>query len=149
MNEVMLLGRLAKDPEIKYTNSAEPLCIANFTLAVGKRFKKEGEPDADFINCTAFRKTAEIIEKHVKKGQMIAVCGSLSVRPYDIPESGKRRWYTTVNVDEFHFAESKASFESRAGQQLDVPPVVNGSGQPSSGWNRITQSIDEDDDLPF
>ena len=149
MNKVILLGRLTKDPEIRYSQNAEPLCVSRFTVAVDRRFKKEGEPDADFINCVAFRRTAEFMERYIKKGMMVSVCGSLTVRSYD-DNSGQRRWITEVNADEVNFAESRAAFEARMAksgtghQNTPVPPA----GEPE-GFAAITQSIDEDDDLPF
>ena len=155
MNKVMLLGRLTKDPEIRYSQSAEPVCVSRFSVAVNRRFKREGEPDADFINCVAFRRTAEIMERYMKKGMMIGVVGSLTVRSYD-DNTGQRKWVTEVNADEVHFAESRASFEGRAGQGggydgpiPPAPPSGGGFSPEPAGFPAITQSIDEDDDLPF
>jgi single-strand DNA-binding protein len=142
MNKVILLGRLVKDPEIRYTQSADPACVAKFTLAVGKRFKKEGEPDADFIQCVSFRNTAEFMEKYIKKGMMVSVCGSLSVRSYE-DNTGQRKWATEVSAAEVNFAESKAAYEAR------MAAGGGKSGNESYGFTAVTQSIDEDDDLPF
>ncbi|MCL2840962.1 MAG: single-stranded DNA-binding protein [Defluviitaleaceae bacterium] len=150
MNKVILLGRLTKDPEIRYSQSADPTCVARFTVAVDKRFKREGEPDADFINCVSFRRTAEFIERYIKKGMMVSICGSISVRSYD-DNSGQRRWVTEVNADEVNFAESRAAFEARmakGGGSYSAPPDGPPTGEPE-GFSAITQSIDEDDDLPF
>jgi single-strand DNA-binding protein len=164
------MGRLTKDPAIRYTQSAEPVCVANYTLAVNRRFKKEGEPDADFINCVAFRRNAEFSERFLKRGMQICVCGSLQVRTYD-DNSGQRKWFTEVIVDEQQFAESKASYETRmakdpsggyagGGEPYGAPPSSYGAQSPSygapspqpnyepEGFSAITQSID-DDDLPF
>jgi len=173
MNKVILLGRLTKDPEIRYSQGAEPVCIARFTLAVNRRFKKEGEPDADFINCTAFRRTAEFMERYMKKGMMASVCGSLRITTSDDPTTGQRKWFTDVNCDEVDFAESRAAYEARMAREGSgydasantTPPSGFGSSPsgfgsaPSSAYNlaptqdagfqAITQSIDEDDDLPF
>jgi len=154
MNKVILLGRLTKDPEIRYSQSSEPICVARYTVAVDRRFKKEGEPDADFINCVSFRRTAEFIERYIKKGMMVSVCGSLQVRSYD-DNTGQRRWITEVSADEVNFAESRAAFEARMaksgqGGGYSAPPQQGGppTGEPE-GFSAITQSIDEDDDLPF
>lgn len=153
MNKVILMGRLTKDPEIRYSQSAEPVCVARFTLAVNKRFKREGEPDADFIPCVAFRKLAEIAERYYKKGMQILVCGNISVRSYD-DNTGQRRWMTEVVVDEATFTESKAAFEARASQggsgsygRGDPGPTPPPLYEPE-GFQAITASID-DDDLPF
>ena len=156
MNKVILLGRLTKDPEIRYSQSAEPVCVSRFTVAVDRRFKKEGEPDADFINCVAFRRTAEFMERYIKKGMMVSVCGSLTVRSYD-DNTGQRRWITEVTAEEVNFAESRAAFEARMakdGSGYDTsaaPPQYDSSSLASApeGFTAITQSIDEDDDLPF
>ena len=155
MNKVILMGRLTKDPEIRYSQSAEPMCISKFTLAVNRRFKKEGEPDADFILCTAFRRTAEFMERFIKKGMMICVCGSIRVSEFDDKTTGQRRWTTEVVVDEVDFAESKAAFESRmskGGGGYDAPQThsqAQVSTREPEGFSAITASIDEDDDLPF
>lgn len=160
MNKVILLGRLTKDPEIRYTQSAEPLAIARFTLAVNRRFKKEGEPDADFIFCVSFGKLAEIAEKYFKKGTQIALSGRISVRNFE-DASGQRRWSTEVIVEEFDFTESKSAFEARMAHNQEYSGGFNDKapGQNSfpanpanafepEGFSAITQSID-DDDLPF
>ena len=111
MNKVILMGRLVRDPEVRYSNGPEPLAIARYTLAVNRRFKKQGEADADFIVCVAFGKAGEFAEKYLKKGQMISVVGRLQVRSWDDNE-GKKRWSTDVVVEEQYFAESKSSFEN-------------------------------------
>ncbi|MCL2416187.1 MAG: single-stranded DNA-binding protein [Defluviitaleaceae bacterium] len=116
MNKVILMGRLARDPEIRYSSANEPLAIARYAIAVARKFKRENEPDADFINCVVFGKGAEFAEKYLRKGMMIAICGRLSVRSYDDPQTSQRKWITEVIVDEQNFAESKASFESRTNQ---------------------------------
>ena len=77
MNKVILLGRLTKDPEIRYTQSENMLAIARYTLAVDRRFKKEGQPSADFINCVAFGKSAEFAEKYMTKGRLFGVIGRI------------------------------------------------------------------------
>ena len=80
MNKVILMGYLTKDPEVRYTQSDKPLAIARYTLAVNRAYKKEGEPDADFIPCVAFGKNGEFAEKYLNRGQRIAVVGRLQVR---------------------------------------------------------------------
>lgn len=158
MNKVLLMGRLVKDPEVRYSQSSEPLAIARYTLAVNRRFKREGEPDADFINCTAFGKAGEFTERYFKKGQMVAVVGRLQVRAWD-DQSGQRHWSTEVIVEEQHFAESKASFESSSARATsapknDIPPVEDAYNspkvfnQPPDGFSAIAESLD-DEELPF
>lgn len=85
------MGRLTKDPEVRYAQGSEPLAVARYTLAVNRRFKRQGEQDADFIGCVAFGKAGEFAEKYFKKGQMVGVVGRLQVRSWDDNE-GKRHW---------------------------------------------------------
>lgn len=148
MNKVILMGRLAKDPEVRYTQGSEPLAVARYTLAVNRRFKRQGEPDADFIDCVAFGKQGEFAEKYFRKGQMVSVIARLQVRTWDDKE-GKRHWSTDVVIEEQYFAESKASFESRHGAAAPAAtaPAPKQSAS-SDGFYPIDESI-EDDDLPF
>ena len=157
MNKVILMGRLAREPEVRYSQGAESFAIARYTLAVNRRFKRQGEPEADFINCVAFGKTGEFAEKYFKKGQMVSVVGRLQVRSWDDNE-GKKRWSTDVIVEEQYFAEGKHDSEKNGGSK--PAPEQNrpaaASNKPakqmgladSPGFYPIDESI-EDDDLPF
>ena len=163
MNKVILLGNLARDPEVRYTQGTDPMCIARYTLAVQRRFKKEGESDADFIFCVSFGKQGEFVERYLKKGMRVSLCGRLQVREYT-DNSGQRKWSTEVVAEEVTFAESRAAYEARIGSQgggggYVGPPDTYGappqnsqppapSYDPPEGFTAITQSID-DDDLPF
>jgi len=166
MNKVILMGRLTKDPEVRYSNAAEPLAIARYALAVNRRFKRENEPDADFINCVIFGKQAEFAEKYFQKGMMVAVSGRLTVREYT-DNSGQRRWITEVVLDDQQFAESRASFESRKASSFNQsyeqqpynqpnpalseyqPPKQNKTtASTSDNFFEVDQSLD-DEDLPF
>lgn len=100
------MGRLTADPEVRYTQGEKPVAVARYTLAVNRRFKRQGEQEADFINCVAFGKAGEFAEKYLKKGMMISVVGWLQVRSWD-DNDGKRHWTTEVVIDEHYFAESK------------------------------------------
>lgn len=113
MNKTLLLGRLTKDPEVRYSQGAQPLAIARYTLAVNRRFKKQGEPDADFIPCVAFGKQGEFAEKYLHKGQQISVVGRLQVRNWEDNE-GHKRTTTEVIVEEQYFAESKEKTSNEA-----------------------------------
>lgn len=106
MNKVILLGRLTKDPDVKYTQSENMLAIARYTLAVDRRFKKEGQPSADFINCVAFGKSAEFAEKYMTKGRLFGVIGRIQTRNYENDKKDKV-YVTEVVVDEQYFADSK------------------------------------------
>ena len=106
MNKVILLGRLTKDPEVRYTQSENILAIAKYTLAVDRRFKKEGQPSADFINCVAFGKSAEFAEKYMTKGRLFGVIGRIQTRNYD-NDKKEKVYVTEVVVEEQYFADSK------------------------------------------
>lgn len=150
MNKVILMGRLTREPEVRYSQGAETMAIVRYTLAVNRRFKREGEAAADFINCVAFGKVGEFAEKYFKKGQMVSVVGRLSVSSYE--SNGQKRWSTDVIVEEQYFAESKSSFEAHMPAQSEPKQNSNefDSNDTKSGQDfyLIDESI-EDEDLPF
>ena len=152
MNKVILMGRLTKDTEIRYTSSAEPLAVGRYTLAVNKSRRREGEPDADFINCVVFGKSAEFAERYFKKGQRVAVEGRLSIRSWD-NDAGQRQWMTEVLVDEQHFADSANSggggnfADHYATQAPSRPASPAQQAQSEDSFFEIDSSLD--DDLPF
>jgi len=151
MNKVILMGRLTRDPEVRYSQSNEPTAIARYSLAVNRRFKREGEPDADFINCVAFGRQGEFAEKFFKKGQMVSVVGHLQVSSYT-DKDGNRRWSTDVIIEEQHFAESRRNFEERmAGSDSDSDFEEQAPSKPSAKKSEGFVPIDnfDDDDLPF
>lgn len=122
MNKVIEIGRLTKDPEI--TTSTSGTTFARFSIAVDRRFKREGEPDADFFGCTAFGKTAEFIDKWIKKGTKVAITGRLQNNNYTNKE-GQKVYDIRIMVEEIEFAESKKSDqnnqEAQGGDFLNVP----------------------------
>lgn len=150
MNKVILMGRLVKEPEVRYSQGAEPIAVARYTLAVNRRFKRQGEPEADFINCVAFGKTGEFAEKYFKKGQLVAITGRLQVRSWD--KDGERRYATEVIIEEQHFAESKNSQPAAAEQgrkDTGEGKAAKENGQaPADGFYPINEGV-EDEDLPF
>lgn len=157
MNKVILMGRLVKEPEVRYSQGAEPIAVARYTLAVNRRFKRQGDQDADFINCVAFGKAGEFAEKYFKKGQMVSVVGRLQVRRWDDNE-GKKRWSTDVIVEEQYFAEGKHDSEKNGGSK-PAPEQNRPAAAPNTpakqmglaeqeGFYPIDESV-EDDDLPF
>ena len=105
MNKVILMGRLTRDPEVRYTTNTNAL-VCSFSLAVNRRFKSEGQPDADFINVVVWGKTAEFCSKYFTKGQQVGVIGRLQTRNYD-DKDGKKVYVTEVIAEEAHFADSK------------------------------------------
>lgn len=139
MNKVILMGRSVRDPEIRYSQGANPMAIASLTLAVDRKFKKDGEPTADFINCKAFGKIAEVIEKYVRKGTKIAISGHIQTGNYT-NKDGNKVYTTDVIIDEMEFCESKNSNSENAPQQ-------NGQATGNENWMNIPSDIEES--LPF
>lgn len=105
MNKVILMGRLTRDPEVRYTQNNNT-CVCTFGLAVNRRFKQEGQAEADFINIVAWAKTAEFVSKYFAKGQQVAVIGRIQTRNYD-DKDGKKIYVTEVVAEEVYFADSK------------------------------------------
>ena len=139
MNKVILMGRLTRSPEVRYSQGSEPVAVARYTLAVNRRFKRKDEPEADFIPCVAFGKSGEFAEKYFRKGQLVGVIGRLQVRSWEDKE-GKKHWTTEVIVEEPYFAESKKNSNAAAPKE--------GGQAPADGFYPIDESV-EDDDLPF
>lgn len=142
MNKVILMGRLTKDPELRYT-SANNTAVCSFTLAVDRKFSKPGEEkQADFIPIVAWRNTAEFCSKYFTKGLKVAVVGSMQTRNWDDNE-GKKHYVTEVIADEAYFAESKKG----EGMPMTAPRPAGGTAP--AGQNDGFYPLDEDDDLPF
>ena len=108
MNKVILMGRLTRDPEVRYSQNGNQMAIARFSIAVDRRFKREGEPDADFFNCTAFGKQAEFVERYLHKGTKILTSGRIQNDNYT-NKDGQMVYSVRVMVDEIEFAESKGA----------------------------------------
>lgn len=106
MNKVILMGRLTRDPEVRYGNGENASAVARFSLAVDRRFRREGEQSADFINCVAFGKGAEFIEKYFRQGMRVSICGRIQTGSYT-NKDGQKVYTTDVVVEEQEFAESK------------------------------------------
>lgn len=150
MNKILLMGRLTKDPELRYTQGGT--AVASFTLAVNRSFANQnGEREADFINCVAWQKAAEFVANYFKKGQQMALEGRLQVRSYD-DNNGQRRWVTEVVTEKAEFVGSKNGGNSNS----------NGAGSGSGGGNAGSGSVDssgqlgwgeeivfDDNDIPF
>ena len=112
MNKVILIGRLTRDPDIRYTQGTEPMCVARYALAVDRRYKREGEQTADFINCVAFGKNGEFVEKYLVKGTKVAVVGRIQTGSYTNRE-GQKVYTTDVVVEEHHSRNPKRQQERR------------------------------------
>lgn len=139
MNKVILMGRLTKDPELRYT-STNNTAKCNFTLAVDRRFSRQGEEkQADFIPVVAWDKTGEFCGKWFQKGQMVAIVGRIQNRSWDDTE-GKKHYITEVIAEEAHFADSKRNNAESAVRPADSAGTGSDSG---------IIPMDEDDNLPF
>lgn len=131
MNKVILIGRLTKEPETRYTQNN--ICVCSFTLAVNRRSKQQGQPDADFINIVAWQKTGEFCGKYFTKGQQVAVSGRLQTRNWD-DNDGKKHYVTEVIAEEAFFADSKKESQAEAVQQKQ--------------WDGFIP-VTDDNELPF
>ena len=143
MNKVILIGRLTRDPEVRYSQGETSMAIARYTLAVDRRGRREGEQSADFISCKAFGKWAE---KWLRKGIKIAITGRIQTGSYTNNE-GQKVYTTDVIIEEQEFAESKAASEGNIQSQGQS----QGRQQPSQagdGFMSIPDGVD-DDELPF
>lgn len=132
MNKVILMGRLTRDPEVRYSQSENGTTVAKYSLAVDRRFSRDGEASADFINCVVFGKGAEFTEKYLRKGTKIAITGRIQTGSYT-DKDGKKVYTTDIIVEEQEFAESKANNSDNAAPQTSF-----------DGFNNIPDGIDEE-----
>lgn len=141
MNKCVLMGRLTRDPEVRYTQGDNASAVARFSLAVDRRFKKDGEQTADFINCVAFGKTGEFIEKYGRKGTKFVVEGRIQTGSYT-NKDGQKVYTTDVVVEQVEFAESKSSADGNTTNN-----TANSNAPTDTSFMDIPDSIDEE--LPF
>ena len=154
MNRVILVGRLTRDPELRNTNSGVP--VASFTIAVNRTFASaNGEREADFINCIAFNKQAENLQKFIKKGGLVGVDGRIQTRNYNAAD-GSKRYVTEVICENVHFLEPKSSGANQNSfpEYDDITPynVSRNQKQQPSPYDDIQSQynvVDDDDDLGF
>ena len=151
MNKILLMGRLTKDPELRYTQGGT--AVASFTLAVNRSFANQnGEREADFINCVAWQKAAEFVANYFKKGQQMVLEGRLQVRSYD-DNNGQRRWVTEVVTEKVEFVGSKGgngnSSSNGAGSGSGSGNAGSGGADSPSqlGWGE--EIVFDDNDIPF
>lgn len=149
MNKVILMGRLTRDPEVRYSQGDAATAVARYTLAVDRRFKRQGdEQTADFISCVSFGKTAEFVERYLKQGTKIAGSGRIQTGSYTNKE-GQKVYTTDVVMEEVEFAESKnASGQDNYGGGYQQPTARPEPSQAAGdGFINIPDGIDEE--LPF
>lgn len=139
MNKVVLVGRIVRDPEVRYSQGENSTAVARYTIAVDRRFKRDGEPTADFINCVTFGKSAEFVEKYFRKGLRISISGRITTNSYT-NKDGIKVYTTEVTVEEQEFAESRAESESNKTSNQQTTPS-------SDGFINVPDGVDEE--LPF
>ncbi len=155
MNKVVLMGRLARDPDIRYTQGDSPMCIARYTLAVDRRFTRNNQDGqtADFISCVAFGKSGEFVEKYCHKGTKLVVSGRIQTGSYT-NRDGQKVYTTDVVAEDQEFAESKSAAGNGTGEAVRTDAAAGASGENQSnaeaagdGFMSIPDGIDEE--LPF
>ena len=149
MNKVILMGRLTRDPEVRYSSGETATAVARFTLAVDRRFaRRDSEQTADFIGCVAFGRNAEFIEKYFRQGMRVTICGRIQTGSYT-NRDGNKVYTTDVVVEEQEFAESKAASDANRsmGGGYQAAPAPSPMGAAGDGFMNIPAGIDEE--LPF
>ena len=142
MNKVMFMGRLTRDPEVRYGQDGDQTAVGRFSLAVDRKYKREGQPEADFFNCVTFGKQAQFVERYLRKGMKLLVIGRIENNNY-VGRDGNKVYSVQVMVDEMEFVESKSASENRQNHQ------TMGQGQPAGdGFMRLPDDV-EDEELPF
>ena len=164
MNKVILLGRLTKDPELRYSNNGQQTAVCRYSLAVNRSYKREGEADADFINIIAFGNRAEFASKYFKKGQMVAISGEIRTGSYT-DKNGEKRYTTDVIATDQYFAGGNsvngnatgsanrngdfAPMQEAAPREFTNPTYTGTQSGMGDGFMPIDGEIDGDGDLPF
>lgn len=143
MNKAILMGRLTRDPNVRYTQGAESTCVARYTLAVDRRVKQEGQQSTDFISCVAFGRNGEFAEKYLKQGSKIVVTGHIQTGSYT-NRDGNKVYTTDIVIEEQEFAESKAAAERNQQQE---PQPQSQTETDENGFMNIPDGLDEE--LPF
>ena len=143
LNKVILMGRLTRNPEVRYSQGEKATCVAKYTLAVNRRFRRDGEQDADFINCVAFGRQGEFAEKYMKQGTKIVISGRIQTGSYT-NRDGVKVYTTDVVIEEQEFAESK-----KAAETSSTPQNTQGvkSNPEDDGFMTIPEGVEEE--LPF
>ena len=153
MNKVILMGRLTRDPEVRYSQGEQATAIARYTLAVDRRFKRDGDQTADFIGCVAFGKLGEFAEKYLRKGTKVVVTGRIQTGSY-VNKDGQKVYTTEVILDDQEFADSKGAASDMGGYGQSGYGQSAPSQRPApasaigDGFMNIPDGV-EDEGLPF
>ena len=142
MNKVILMGRLTRDPEVRYGTGENSTEVARYTIAVDRRFKRDGEQNADFIGCVAFGRNAEFAEKYLRQGTKLVLTGRIQTGSYT-NRDGQKVYTTDIVVEEQEFAESKAAAGNNGQNNYSRPSAA----ADAEGFMNIPDGID--DELPF
>ena len=148
MNKVILMGRLTRDPEVRYSQGSN-MAIARFSLAVNRRFPREGEPDSDFFNCTAFGKTAEFVEKYFHKGSRMSLVGRVQNDNYT-NKNGEKVYSVQIIAEEVEFAERKSTADANAAAGFGgsgAGPAPANDSDAGDDFMPVPEGVD--DDIPF
>ena len=143
MNKVILMGRLTRNPEVRYGTGENSTAVARYTIAVDRRFKRDGEQNADFIGCVAFGRNAEFAEKYLRQGTKVVLTGRIQTSSYT-NRDGQKVYTTDVVVEEVEFAESKNAASGNLGGAPSQPASSSASAE---GFMSIPDEIEND--LPF
>ena len=150
MNKVILMGRLTRDPEVRYGAGENSTAVARYTIAVDRRFKRDGEQSADFIGCVAFGRNAEFAEKYLRQGTKIVLTGRIQTGSYT-NRDGQKVYTTDIVVEEQEFAESKSASDNYAAShprtEAPAPSMPNPGAASTDGFMNIPDGIDVE--LPF
>ena len=147
MNKVIMMGRLTRDPEVRYSQGASQTAIARFSLAVDRRWKREGEPDADFFNCTVFGRQADFVEKYLRQGIKVVVTGRIQNDNYT-NKDGQKVYSVQIIVEEIEFAESKNAASGNGGAAASQAGLRPSPSQ-ASGDGFMSIPDGAEDELPF
>ena len=146
MNKVVLVGRLTRDPEVRYSQGDSTTAVARYTVAVDRRFKRDNEPTADFIPCVVFGRSAEFAAKYFRQGMRVSISGRIQTGSYTNKE-GAKVYTTEVIIEEQEFAESRAESEANRNSFQQAAPSPSPSVDAGDGFINIPDGIDEE--LPF
>lgn len=146
MNKVIMMGRLTRDPEVRYSQGANATAVCRYSIAVDRRFRREGEPEADFFNCTVFGKGAEFAEKYFKQGTKIVITGRLENDNYT-NKDGQKVYGFRILVEEQEFAESKNASAGNSAGNFGNSVSAPAASSAGDGFMNIPDGVDEE--LPF
>ena len=147
MNKVVLLGRLTKDPEVRYSTGEKETAVARYTIAVDRRFKRDGEPTADFIPCVVFGRSAEFAEKYFHQGMRVLITGRIQTGSYT-NKDGQKVYTTDVIVEDQEFADSKGAGSNDNGGFAPGSRPMPAAAAPADGFMNLPIGV-EDEGLPF